>query len=87
MAKAIAIIADQMYDDSSNKMDLIISTVIKPTGGDTFPGTRLEIHVLVNGTETPQQLATAIENAIKAEILARFGVTLASGDIISTKFS
>lgn len=87
MAKANVLLVDNGYNYDTNKIELLLGIVVVPIAPETFIGGRLNIPLIVTGTETPQQLATAVENKVKEAALQAYGVTLSGTDITSTKFS
>lgn len=85
MAKAIATIADVNTFDTLNpgQFTLTIATCGILSAQVNF---KKEIYVTLTGSENPQQINTAIANAIIA-YAATVGITLLASDISSPKFS
>jgi hypothetical protein len=85
MPKAIATIADVNTYDTSNpgKFTLTIAACGITSASVNF---KKEVYVVLDGTENPQQINTAIANAIIA-YAATVGMTLTTSDISSPKFS
>jgi hypothetical protein len=87
MAKANVLLVDNNYNYDTNKIELLLGIVVVPIAPETFTGGRLNVPLIVNGTETAQQLTMAVENKVKEAALQNYGVTLSSSDITSTKFT
>jgi hypothetical protein len=86
MAKVIAVIADEQ-PTTDNKISLTVCVVVVPEGAETFAGKRLDSSVIITGQENATQINSAIDLQVKADVLARMGLTVTSADIKSTKFS
>ena len=86
MPKAIAIIVSASEGSDDGHIKLTTAVAIRPVNADSIP-TSFESFVEVLGTENAQQLNSAILSKVKADALAKAGITLADADITTTKFS
>lgn len=87
MAKVVAVLTDANYNVDVHKVRLFVITIVSPEPGDTFEGRRIDTFTDITGTETPNQANTAMDTAVKAAVLAEMGLTIASVNILSNKFS
>lgn len=91
MAKAVAVIADTNVTDD-NKVSLAVVVGIVKEGVETIPPLRLEIRVLLTGSENASQKNSAVDAQVKISVRDAYlvlGFTLleANIDVQATKFS
>lgn len=87
MAKVIALLTDGQYDEARGKIRIQTAVIVKPTAGETFMGFRMDSNIYVDGTEGLIALNGAVNDQIRADVLAAVGVSPSNADIKVTKFT
>lgn len=81
MAKVIAIVNDGQFDETEGKISILTSVMIRPESPETFTGQRINVYVLLTGTETQSQMESLIRDQIITDVATATGATITAPDI------